>query len=265
MHSDGSGVRLLRRGISGVRWSPDGRLLAYASSWSSGKHTVHGGVYVMNADGTHPVLIVKTAFTPLLPTWSPDGRRLAFVGCTDGHETCGIWIVNADGRNLHKLALRRVAGQGIASVDWSPTGTQLAVGLSGWNDIAAWGVEVVSANGGTLRNLLPEVRTRFHAGQPSDAGEPAWSPDGQRLAFTYGDEIWTMDTHGGTRVRLTHNHVLDHQPVWSPDGNKIAFVGAYAGVNSGAIYTINADGTGFTRLTHSHVPEANPSWQPIPS
>jgi Tol biopolymer transport system component len=72
-----------------------------------------------------------------------------------------------------------------------------------------------------------------------------------------------MDAGGGSRTRLTSNHVSDHDPVWSPDGTKIAYVAAFAGPGSSEIYAINPDGTGFTRLTHNHVTEQSPTWQPV--
>ena len=268
MHADGTDVRLLRHTgwTPWVTWSPDGRKLAYVS-FSYRKHVVKGGMWVMNADGTSPTLVAKTSFEPSRPTWSPDGRRIAFAQPPGGHRL--IWIVNADGTNLHQSAVPRLPPIGAAAVDWSPSGDRFAVALGSWGPPGS-GIYTTNTNGGDLQSLT--LFDRQHA-----SGEPDWSPDGRRIVFTDAvprkvgsvvtleardQEIWIMDAGGGSRVRLTHNGVPDYEPAWSPDGRTIAFVGAYTGTGSAEIYAINADGTGFTRLTHNRVSEASPSWQP---
>ena len=269
MHVDGSGARLLRRtgSTSWVTWSPDGRKLAYAS-FSYHKPSVRGGIWVMNADGTSATLVAKVSFLPSRPTWSPDSRRIAFAQPPGGHRE--IWIVNADGANLRRLTLPRLPRLGAAAVAWSPTGNSFAVAAGGWT-IPGGGIYLVGADGDVRRNLTP--------GLDGEAGEPAWSPDARRIAFTSAlprqvapgqtsleprdEEISVVSADGGSQMRLTNNHVPDYDPSWSPDGRAIVFVGAYAGSGTGGeIYLINADGTGLTRLTHNRISEASPSWQP---
>jgi Tol biopolymer transport system component len=83
---------------------------------------------------------------------------------------------------------------------------------------------------------------------------PAWSPDGQKIAFTRilgfdgtpgsydNSEIWTMNADGSGQTRLTNNSVPEDYPAWSPDGIKIIFT-------SGGIWTMNADGSGRTNVS----------------
>jgi dipeptidyl aminopeptidase/acylaminoacyl peptidase len=56
----------------------------------------------------------------------------------------------------------------------------------------------------------------------SSAG-PRWSPDGRRIAFTNGGQVWTMDLSGGDRKQVTNISTGASDPIWSPDGRLIAF------------------------------------------
>jgi hypothetical protein len=85
--------------------------------------------------------------------------------------------------------------------------------------------------------------------------EPAWSPDGRRLAFVQGDAIWVMNTDGSGRQRLTDPASdmwtspdggrfpgqRDGTPVWAPDGTRIAFNRLYGGYDR-RLYSIPASG-----------------------
>jgi hypothetical protein len=53
--------------------------------------------------------------------------------------------------------------------------------------------------------------------------EPDWSPDGTRLAYSEGGDIWTSDLEGGGTVQVTNGDDVDGSPAWSPDGSQIAF------------------------------------------
>ena len=97
---------------------------------------------------------------------------------------------------------------------------------------------------------------------------PAWSPDGQRLAFDSdrdGDnEIYTMNADGSGVVKITDNGTLDSRPAWSPNGQQIAFISSRDDRNE--VYVMNADGSGVDRLfIRGVVPEFRdnvPDWSP---
>ena len=95
---------------------------------------------------------------------------------------------------------------------------------------SGWGPTIVSVRlDGTGRQTLTT------ATRTSGDFEPAWSPDGRRLAYvhstgrqlgpgTSGTEIWVMNADGSGKRRLTRNSLWDGSPTWSPDGRSILFV-----------------------------------------
>ncbi len=109
-------------------------------------------------------------------------------------------------------------------------------------------------------------------GAPGYAIEPAWSPDGSKLAFAgflnpkgtatnssvpaSTSEIFVVNADGSGLIQLTSNNVNDESPAWSPDGRRIAFA------SNSQIYVMNADGTELRRLTHDNAFDTDPSWSP---
>ena len=84
---------------------------------------------------------------------------------------------------------------------------------------------------------------------PNDK-EPAWCPDGSKIAFSPGNQIYVMDADGANQTRLT-NSGTDGGPTWSPDGRKIVF---YRHNRSNLdIYVMNDDGSSQTNITNNSV------------
>jgi Tol biopolymer transport system component len=102
-------------------------------------------------------------------------------------------------------------------------------------------------------------------GQLVNAAEPKLSPDGARIAFTCGTELWNvcvMDADGGD-VRVLSDLRGDTQPAWSPDGKKIAFTSLREGEPH--VYVMNADGSDHQRLAVNDpalISESTPAWSP---
>jgi Tol biopolymer transport system component len=106
---------------------------------------------------------------------------------------------------------------------------------------------------------------------PSNLAEPAWSPDGTKIAFAAcrereagsvycNTDIYLMNADGSGQTRLTHDPAYDANPAWSPDGRTIGFNSFRDGPSH--LYTVNSDGTGERRLTNGPDGEGYPAWAP---
>ena len=84
---------------------------------------------------------------------------------------------------------------------------------------------------------------------------PDWSPNGDKLAFVSGGDIWTINDNGTNEQRITTSGVDEKRPSWSPDGTKIIFA------KRNGIVTVNADGTNETMLTNN-ANDIEPDWSP---
>ena len=115
MNSDGTEQEPLFPNFGGTQsngvWSPDGQKVAFDGSNGVGDA---GGIYVGDADGTGTPVQVRS--TGQMPTWSPDGTRLAFILL--GH----IWTMSADGSGANAIT----TGAHMLYPRWSPDGTQIA-------------------------------------------------------------------------------------------------------------------------------------------
>jgi Tol biopolymer transport system component len=117
--------------------------------------------------------------------------------------------------------------------DWSPDGR--------WIAAAAW-------SGGALLLIDPgSGATSTPGGSPAGVLVPAWSPDGSRIAFIAGGDLY-IATLGGASVRITTGlPVFPGRPAWSPDGGWLAFTVGEASTTD--IFVVGSEGEGPWRLT----------------
>ncbi len=90
--------------------------------------------------------------------------------------------------------------------------------------------------------------------------QPAWSPDGTKIAYVSNNGIYIMNADGSNSPYLINPN--GWQPAWSPDGTKIAYCANYQrnGIGTSEIYVMNVDGANITRLTNNAC--SYPAWSP---
>jgi Tol biopolymer transport system component len=217
-------------------WSPDGRLIAFASRRDGRSH-----IDVMRADGTGTRRLTDSPADDDSPAWAPDGRRIAFARNGD------LFTVAASGGPARRLS--RGLGGEAAHPAWSPNGRLIAYDYRrpGYSIREIW---VARADG---RHARPVTSLR------AVSTLPAWSPDGRRLAFQSDAhdrhvEIYSIGLDSSGLRRETRSSIDTIEPAWSPSGKEIAFS------RDGAIWTV--DRAGRERKVTSGENDSAPVWRP---
>lgn len=255
MDSDGARNRNLLDG-GGARWSPDGtRILYTAPGEPSGAQIF---VRWMDAEGSTSQ-VTRLQRGPSNPTWSPDGKWIAFTSRVD--KKADFAGVQLPGRP--------------DGAEW--TGEPKIVERAGYKrdragfiDTGWTHVFVVPADGGTARQLT--------TGEWNHSGI-AWSPDGSELYFTshreddwdrpenwQESEIYAVDLADGDIRQLTHRRGPDGSPVPSPDGRLIAYIAGDEHrdtYRNQRIYVMNPDGSGSRQISGDYDRQAGSlRWAP---
>lgn len=187
-------------------------------------------VFLSAVDGSQRrALTVVDGVSAFDPRWSPEGGRLAYVVKT-APEVQGIRVLDLG------LGEEIVASDGFVDLDpaWSPDGRELAFvrHISFQGSLQFSSLSLLRVGQSEIRDLmLLEEGARY-------LRNPAWSPDGRRIAFEIrqaagGADIYLLELGSGRLDRIASPVGWDDlEPTWSPDGRLLAFASGPAGASS---------------------------------
>ena len=197
-------------------WSPTGEQILFASdrdrflgSWD---------LYLMDSDGQNVRPVFGKSADRSAPSWSPNGKQIAYRKREQGQQF--IYIANIDGKNEERVAIG-------GSPAWSPDGTEIAFVVKAAAE--RWAINIVNVQTRKQKPFFPPKAV------PSWVRGPAWSPRGDKLAFSWlhrvplvdflkTETIYTVNRDG---TRLTQ--IVDEagpeitSPVWSPQGDVLLY------------------------------------------
>ncbi len=191
-------------GIPGAFWTR----IAYVTSSGLGRGARYA-LMVADADGWNPRTVVNSTEPLMSPSWSPDGRRLAYVSFEGGNSA--VWIQDIASGSREKLtSFRGING----APSFSPDGGRLALTLSKGGNPDVYVMDLGSKQ-------LTQVTNHFGIDT-----EPSWSPDGSRLYFTSDrggrPQVYQVAASGGSATRVSFEGSYNASPSVSFDGKKIA-------------------------------------------
>lgn len=232
---------------------PSGKWIAFTST----RNSEHANIYVQRVDGTSVVQLTDDSADDAFPSFSPDGKSIAFSSNRGG--AWSVYTMDFDGRNV--VQVTNGPGQAVHP-SFSPDGRQLV--YSSQNPRSGqWELWTVSLDSNQKRMIGYGLF-------------PSWSPDKQvnRIAFqrarqrgSHLFELWTLELLNGEATRVTQ--VAESpvaailSPSWSPDGKKLAFAtvaesGSVQGTRD--IWVVDANGGQVRRLTEGGASNVQPYW-----
>ncbi len=243
-----------------VSVDPTGKWMTFAST----RHSEKASIYLQRVDGTAVTKLTSDDSDNAYPTFSPDGKLIAF--CSTRAGAWNIYVMDTDGRDT--VTVTSGPAQCVHP-SFSPDGTRLVYSCLGTrsNQWELWTV-----------NLATNEKQQIGYGL-----FPSWSPDKtvDRIAFQRARQrgsrwfsLWTLDLVDGDAHRVTEVAVSSNaaivSPAWSPDGKRLVFatildpnrktktVKNVKGEQD--IWTIASDGTDRRRVTDGNGINLSPFW-----
>ena len=219
-------------------WSPDGKRIAFASDRSGSSD-----IYVMDADGANVVRRTDSG-SSYSPAWSADGKQIVFSSLRGGQ--FGMYVMRVDGDWANPTPIGPPRGWNTHPA-WSPDGTRIAF-VSDWRAYDfVYDVYVMNADGSRITTLFEGP----FFGPWTYYFQPAWSPDGARIAVVVCPRAWS-DCYPDSSIAIANANGSGFKtlvetsgfsrPTWSPDGSTIAFSSRDCHTCVGELRYVSADG-----------------------
>ena len=196
-------------GVRGAFWTR----IAYVTAVGLGNNTMYSLV-VADSDGFNQQVVVgHTKASLLSPSWSPDGKKIAYVSFESGNSNIYVQDITTGSRQLVESHSKGING----APAWSRDGNKLAVALSFSGNLNIY-----------VLNMASSKETRMTSDNLSINTQPIWSPDGQSIYFTSDrsgkPQIYQISANGGTATRISFQGQNNQNVSVSDDGKQIAMV-----------------------------------------
>ena len=230
------------------RWSPDASRIAF-TCYVPFRTVTSAQICMYSAVSNRLIAFPRYRGTNSSPAWSPDGSQIAFMSSQNGDPQ--IYVGDVNGAKLHRITFA-------AGVSTSPA----------WNPKTGKQMVFVSDRGGSpVLYLSDSDGSNVQKLDMPDMGyvvDPAWSPNGQLLAFSWrrpsgNYDIYVMDIVSRQLVELTKDEARNERPSWAPDGRHLVFESTRTGTRQ--IWSMLADGNQPRELTFEGQNES-PNWSP---
>ena len=197
--------------LTGIRGAFDTRIAYVNELRGTDGDDARYALVVADADGHNEHVILDSVRPVMSPSWSPDGKKLAYVSFESDRPHIFIQDL-ATGERERITSFPGINGAPV----FSPDGRHLAMTLSKDGNPEIYVMELGSRR---LRRVTQSAAIDT---------EPSWSPDGKFLAFTSNrggqPQIYRVASEGGVPERITFEGSYNTRPVYSPDGEKLALV-----------------------------------------
>jgi TolB protein len=232
------------------RWSPDATRIAFTCYAQPGSSSVlTAQICIQSMLTNHLISWPRFHGTNSSPAWSPDGSQLMFMSSMYGNPE--LFVTDVSGAHPKRITYSTGAS---TSPSWNPkTGQQVAF-VSDRGGIPQ--LYVMNADGSSQAKVdLPDMGYVI---------DPAWSPNGQLLAFSWrrpsgNYDLYVMEIVTHQLVELTRDAGRNERPSWAPDGRHLVFESTRTGTRQ--IWSMLADGTNARQLTKQGQNES-PNWSP---
>ncbi|AKB28656.1 translocation protein TolB [Methanosarcina siciliae T4/M] len=197
-------------------WSNDGKKIAYSTGHTEDEET---GLWIINENGTENKRLVNG----IVIDWSPDDSRVFYVD-----ENFSFYSIKVDGTDRFKLSTEHFYRSGDV-FSFSPDRKNLI-----FNIVKSGKVTIFLANStGKNVQVLEEFSGRC-------VFKPSWSPKGDKIAFTQGTDLYTINPDGSEK-NLIASAITDYE--WHPSGDFISFT------TSDSVFVASPDGSTKIQLT----------------
>ena len=231
-------------GVRGAFWTR----IAYVTANGLGGNTQYA-LMVADSDGFNPQTVVRSKEPLLSPSWSPDGRKLAYVSFERGNSTVYVQEITTGAREV-LASFRGING----APSFSPDGRRLALTLSRTGNPEIYVMDLAS------RNLTQITR---HYGIDTEA---VWTADGQNLVFTSDragkPQIYQVPASGGDATRISFQGDSNAKASISFDGKKIAMAQGGGNVYRIAVLDRSFGGAGRWQTLSPGNLDESPSFAP---